>query len=93
MSQQTIEVVITATDTMDIKGPEENIGWGKNGCDLCVVGPVANIRVSQGGEDGFSLRIFGNGTLTLTSHQGVYETDVPRNLTLCPSRPWAAEGK
>ncbi len=90
MSQQTLEVVLTATGTMDVKGPEENIGWGEDGCELCVVGLVADIRVSQGGESKFSLRICEDGMLILTSYDGRYDTSVPQNLTLRPGRPWEA---
>ena len=90
MKQKSLEVVLTATDAMGTKGPVANTGWGEDGCELCVVGPVADIRVSQAGESKFSLRIFEDGTLVLTSYYGVYNTGVPQNLTLRPSRPWKA---
>ncbi len=94
MSQKTLEVVLTATGEIDIKGPEEIIGWGEDGHELRVVGSVADIRVLQAGEDKFSLRILGDGRLVLTSYCGAYDTGVPQNLTLRPGRPWkAAEAK
>lgn len=93
MPQKELELVVTATGPLDVKGPEECSGWGDQGRDLCVQGAIAEIRVSRGGQSEFSLRILPSGDLILTSYQGVYEATVPQNLRLVPSREWDAAEK
>jgi hypothetical protein len=94
MPQKDLELVVTAVGPIDVKGPEECLGWGDRGQDACLVGPIAEIRVSRDGQAEFSLRILPNGDLILTNYQGSHEITVPQNLRLSPSRTWnAAEAK
>jgi len=89
MDQKVLEVVLTSTGPMKSK-MTAGVGWGEESCEVCLVGSVADIRVSRDGKSVFSLRILPDGRLILTSYQSGYETYVPQNLSLIPTRPWPA---
>lgn len=90
MAQKELELVVTAAGPIGVEGPGECFGWGDQGQDLCVHGAIAEIRVSRNGQSEFSLRILPSGDLILTNYQGAYDTAVPQNLRLVPSRTWDA---
>lgn len=90
MSQKMLGVILTLAGPAEVEGPVETTGWGDDGCEVFIGGPVADIRVTREGQRQFSLRILGDGTLILTSYSGSHETSVPQNLRLTPTRPWEA---
>ena len=88
MPQKSIELVVTLTGAPRIEGPVKTIGWGDEGHEMAILGPVANIRVSRDGDSEFSLRILDDGRLILTYYNSGYTNSVPQNLQFIPYRLW-----
>ena len=89
MSESKIGVEILSSGPVTVRQSEAPSGWGGSGQTVYVEGEeVAGIQISRNGEAAYFLRIASNGTLTLTTYQGVLSTVVDTNLRLTPNRLW-----
>lgn len=85
-----LEVVLTCADEKPVVGmPQYVSGWGDEGSETTIKGPVKEIRVDRNGKSQFGIRILDNGEIIITDYGHMcFEASVPQNVRFKPARPW-----
>jgi len=87
MSDPKLGVEILSSGPVTIREAEA-VGWSENGRTVYIEGEVGSIQISRNGEAEYSLRVFPDGRLVLTTYRGRLTMTGEVNLCLNPTHPW-----
>lgn len=88
MPKLTARIITGDTPTADVDYPPQ--GRGKDARETRVTGEIREIVIAKDGKSQFGIHILDNGEIILTDYGPMcFETAVPQNLRLVPTRPWS----
>lgn len=84
-----LELLVTATDRLQVSSLDPATGFGENATVQGLRGQIRQLTIRRNGESQFAIWIDTNGELTITDMGGLcYHQQMPQQLRLTPHRKW-----